>query len=1452
MKNKSLLSLGFLMLFLFSMARINAQNTVIITEYRGDEMQQSYIELTNVGEDTVDLSRYTLGALHIGRATATWDENDSIIITNLPGHHVKRLEGKLGPDESYVAMNVSDLVTEEGTINHKKQLVKRSDLHVHLKDGALSYPMSMPEYEVYPFDSIDNDYHNLVRAFGGQMGKALWYHYSEDDSMVVDLVNANWNKNATPITQFRSADNVAGVNNATLTHILIRKADIQKGNLEWEQSKGIGPEDSEWLVIPHGGLNIGGEIFGTAGIHGDYGIDISSETIDIDEQNNKLTVPWGIYKGDSIIDEFSLGPNMAWEYHYDPTSFEDSLSTLVRDGDSLTLFAFGNDRDEKKYGIEVKEPADDMAQVFPRHQIQYIDEEGEPITPVPGAVPYFVTDEDPEIDSILDVGYGTRVDTLLKYLEKAPDADWEIDWVDDQERVDVKYGDKLVVTAADGQTTKEYFIKVDEYEPSHNASLAAITWPDKPGFIFGWDGDTIPSFRPDVNIYTVELPYGTEKVPALNALPHDVNAHIDIDRATALDGSFDARTTEINVAAEDDTTIVTYKVSFNVQKDPGKVQKYEGEPFFSEVSMNLWANFCYLEIANPGNVAMDLSQYIIVAAEGDDFIDQGIANWTAADEASFNSRYRKYIPGYKYTTLEDWTASPGRVEIDPQVDPLVDPGDVFSMGLIRRPGASDSRAIAMMEKVDQESDIMFNNEYHTFDVPLVNNAAHAVAQVYKNRTYVIMKILNDTILDGDKGIYDPADFEVVDIFGEPEPTVMGGREIDFWMDWVFWRKADVYKGNPELGHPDPADSSEWVVGFAEDPEWDRQEMINNYGAHVMDPVTVYLSTISSKAYKVSDGYKGIQTIQGEFTDSTVQDLYDNLDKGDENQYMKVISGDDGSEKGLNDPVAGDDTLFVTSADSLNTTKYAMINQPLDDDKTLTAVDGSGMTVNLDQATVTGLEYGDLVNDVMSNLTVPATATKYLVNEDSVLVPQKLLDSDTNYVDVLVHDGLYVEVRAENASVKWYELVMDSEASDAYVTSSLYEVNQELQLISGFPGGVSVSTFLGNIHPVSGAVVNIVDKAGFVREQGVMAFDDKAMVTSEDGSNSRLYNLKFYAEPEGTEAYVISKVPEIEVLPLDRIIQNIPAEQQISLFLAALSPAEMATMQVIDTNGNPVESGMVMEDYQLKVTSGNGQNIAMYDLSLEDQLSSVAKVTGPYSINDVANSISDVPRETSVSDFLNALNPEENATMKLIDVDGNEKTSGEVVETDRLVVTAENGENTRTYIIRLAAAEELFAYVTSSEYTINETSKVIRDVPGDTPVSDFIDNLTPAPQATIKLIDIDGNEVDTGMVKGTQKLIVTSGDSAKTATYSIFLTVSIINIADINVSVYPNPATEVIYLENVPQDSRIKVCNLLGESVMTQQVNQNIESINVNNLSSGMYILVIQNKGVNEAIRFIKE
>lgn len=70
-------------------------------------------------------------------------------------------------------------------------------------------------------------------------------------------------------------------------------------------------------------------------------------------------------------------------------------------------------------------------------------------------------------------------------------------------------------------------------------------------------------------------------------------------------------------------------------------------------------------------------------------------------------------------------------------------------------------------------------------------------------------------------------------------------------------------------------------------------------------------------------------------------------------------------------------------------------------------------------------------------------------------------------------------------------------------------------------------------------------------------------------------------------------------------------------------------------------------------------------------------------------------------------------------------------------------------------------------------------------------------------------------------------------------------------IYPNPATTVLNIEN--QDTidivKIKIINLLGETILTET--SNFQTISIDNLTAGMYILEVATKGKTTNYKFIK-
>jgi hypothetical protein len=1172
-----------LLLLLLSWGALQAQDTIrtlVISEVRLDDVRHSYVEISNVGATTLNLSQFELGI--IGAWTQPWAAAENYWFM-LPD---KNLE----PGKSFVVASVFDWTPRMwlkdpenySRILNKKEFWSIADIKLHFPESPTNDPT----------DSVTPYYH-VLETWSGRDCIYLRQHLSETDSVVVDQVNGVFANADGTRAEPKLGIDVAGFTNATNEATLIRKFSIKKGNIDFESARGQDLAESEWMPIP---LQLGHwemmrKLFWTVGNHGDYNLDEStlvSSTIDINWADSVLTVPWGVRNDDSIMSQFEQKPGIAWHYDY-AKNHADSAYTSVRTGDVLTLYAAGNDLDVIKFKLHLAEPAAGANLVMPM-KVPNADGFYAGTGPL-----YQVSDGVPGMDTIQGdyrgIGYASRVDTLFKYLEKAPNASWAIEWVDGMERTDLKNGDLLKVTAESG-ASKEYFIKVDKYRPSHNAYLSSITWPDIPEDykgIFGWVGDTIPNFVGTKYDFKVQVPADVNGVPALVGKTEDINAKVEVDRVKNLYGAPADRTVTFKTTAEDDTTKRTYRVVLEKEKDPTKLQPWSADPFISQfVWQEQWAN-AFMEVCNPGNQPLDMSDYMFCFG----YVNSPSEAITRLGQpADWAGRYGKYIPGYKWQDETNWQVQPGLAIQDLNVNPLVQGGDVFVIGDIRVTGSSGYPWWA-----SQQCDIDLG---HTpWGGETVDNWSSL--QQWNGANWYLFKIENDSIKTGLKPATDPNDFTLIDVFGSGDGSapVVGGLQMQQINGYV--RKPDIYKGNPEFkgSFGTDAATSEWI--FTDRAYYDARNVgwpndilfvADGIGSHFMNDVTVYKSTVSSLTYKVSDGYSNNELIRGLVTNTTGEGFLANIIKADEAQALTLKSSADGAILAVTDTLMNGDTLIVKSADLSNTTKYVLevTEQGLSNDALLTSATYD-IAVTGNTGTVSGFDYGTLLKNVVSHVTVPAGATMDVIDGLGAYVPLKILNFDTVYVDVQVSADIFFAVTAENGVDKIvYQLTPNATSSDAFVTSSVFAIDQESALIDLVPDGTSVYGFLSNLVPAPGATMKLLDKMGYERLFGNVMKDDKLVVTAADGETTKTYYLQMLGEKSTALAYVVSDVYSVDQVLF--VVGEVPQGIQISAFVTNLVAAPGATIKVTNSQG-VTQTGALQSSYLVVVTSEDGSNTATY-------------------------------------------------------------------------------------------------------------------------------------------------------------------------------------------------------------------------------------------------------------------
>lgn len=136
----------------------------------------------------------------------------------------------------------------------------------------------------------------------------------------------------------------------------------------------------------------------------------------------------------------------------------------------------------------------------------------------------------------------------------------------------------------------------------------------------------------------------------------------------------------------------------------------------------------------------------------------------------------------------------------------------------------------------------------------------------------------------------------------------------------------------------------------------------------------------------------------------------------------------------------------------------------------------------------------------------------------------------------------------------------------------------------------------------------------------------------------------------------------------------------------------------------------------------------------------------------------------------------------------------------------------------------------------------------TPSFQWIDCETNLPllNDTINYINITEN--------GSYALIITDGYCMDTSKCFSFQDLSVpVNNDDLNIVLFPNPASKAIYLKGIDQLKGTKTINLIdinGKTLM--KINDATKEISVSNLDSGIYFITIEHEKGIEHIQFIKE
>ncbi len=1188
---------------------------LIITEVRPDGEATAYVELTNVGTTPINLATseneyFVLESVFYNTRLVT--VSDSVFDFQTRSNATLEaqigkvyLKGIIQPGESYVVATVwdHDNVRQTGIPVHNTRIAELGNQFVHKDESDNTYGwIDKPEWQCFGKDSVYSGVptEELLRGDASAGYLIRWFYTTDSvtyQPTYIDQFNF-FKQEGTGNLKGNAILSIAGVADAMTTSVMVRKASVKKGNLNWDSSRGADAEFSEWLVVPKNSSRQAA--FTTVGVHGTYDLNYTVNdpaTIILNEPAKTISVPWELVRGDELASYFDLGLGMSWAYVQN-ASFTDSAAYIARTGDKFSFYAVGDVLKQVDYTLQVREAEPDLAMVFPRRRLD-VNEEivNDPATGINDTIftrswsnfVYAVV-EGTAMDSIINVPFATRIDTLYKYLDKPAAAQMEIVFVDDATtRIDLKLGDLLKVTSENKGTVKEYFIKVDDHVVSENALLSTVTWPDVDKTLYpSWIvGDTLPDFNPLKTEYTIELRSDAKKIPAFHFITQDFKSKIKVKNAVDIDGNFEQRTTSVTVTAESDTTSLTYNFLFVKRNAP--VQPNYAEPFISQLLHNINTQGYAVELYNPGTEDLDMSQYVYVRGNAGQTWQSAVATLIGTDAGSYSNGgqlkiYKThYFPSKRWAadgSLEEWAltnntefpdrARRGFLRDDNQTDPWVLGGDVFVAGI----GMSSTNENHIA--IRNESDFIFrgneiDNTLYAWDSTLI---LHRETPVWTTNYTYLLKVLNDSILDGTKIVTDPDDYELIDRFDVISDSLAG---IKIGGANSIIRKPSVSKGNvdPLGGGSETPESSEWIVVGG--------HQTAGLGAHAMDPITNYLSTVTSLKLNVTAGYDDDDlSITGNIVAYTPTTIALVLDKADASQTFEFKRGE--TVLTVDQSLAEGDVLEVTSGDGRSRTIYALINSPLDNNTTLTPKAGSGLTVNGNK--VSGVTFGMSLKETIANLEV---AEKSILNvldaTTGALQPLTIRNLDSVKVDVMVSKNVILQVVAENSDSWNYTFDFGYDSSKAILGSNILKIDQAKMQVMELPLNSTVASFLSLVYANEGATVRILDKAGFERTIGFMNVDDEIEVRAANGIAKAIYGLNVEGHYNSINRSVESAT-KVVLFPMPvTYVLNIQGLDLASVQVYTLS-GTMIMSQTSSSTSVDV-SGLTGGVYVIKMTDVNG-------------------------------------------------------------------------------------------------------------------------------------------------------------------------------------------------------------------------------------------------------------------------
>ncbi len=529
-----------------------------------------------------------------------------------------------------------------------------------------------------------------------------------------------------------------------------------------------------------------------------------------------------------------------------------------------------------------------------------------------------------------------------------------------------------------------------------------------------------------------------------------------------------------------------------------------------------------------------------------------------------------------------------------------------------------------------------------------------------------------------------------------------------------------------------------------------------------------------------------------------------------------------------------------------------------------------------EASVTSDVY--TVDDAGSTITA-VPALEDLATLEGNIVPVygatfMVYEADGTTVATDLQTGYQLIVTSQDSNVtKAYVVTKDPLSDDASVTSVVYTVDDGAGTIAGVLYKSDLVSFEALVIPAAGATFMTYQADGTTEATDVMT-DYKLIVTAEDGATTKTYTITVDAGMPGE-------------LIFSEYIEGSGNNKAIEIF-------------------NPNDEAVRMDYYQLAQISNGGDNWEYFHVfpagtilgSHENYVIITDEVDVTLFAHDGADEVMGYPSpvhhngddargmvvitsvDTTLVDIIGEIGPDPGDGWDVAGVTNATKEhtllrKGTVMEgnTDWASSAGTNADNSEWIVMDQNYFDSLGYHtlvipLPSDDATLSDLMVDGTSVTGFSPAQlSYFMTLTagttdvPVVTATatddgLAIIDVTpATDLGGDEAARTTSVLVTAEDGTTEKTYTVLFTVEVgvENSLFNNVNVYPVPAVNKLYMENIEEVQSMTIFDITGAAVMNvNNSGQSTITLDVSSLNSGIYMVRMTSDDTTGVVRFIKE